>query len=378
MKTALFKLTGETFEKHEMSNGHDLSDADFVLCFAGKETLEIEKPYHKIRAKFPNAQIISCSTSGEIYHDQVLDDTVVVTAVKMEKTKLKSSLKDIRDYEDSYSAAVSLYQDLKGDDLAYIMVFSDGAMVNGSQLAMGLSSNNKQLLITGGLAGDADRFQETLVGLNDFPSTGKIVGLGFYGNEFMVSHGSQGGWDVFGLEKSITKSDQNVLYEIDGESALNLYKKYLGKAIEQLPGSALLFPLSVTYPGENQSVVRTILSIDEEENSMTFAGDVPQGATIRFMRAHFDRLNNAAATAAEISAKNGLPKDSLALLVSCVGRKLILGPRVDEEIEAVRETLGSNVVMTGMYSYGEISPFNEGGACQLHNQTMTITTFYEL
>jgi hypothetical protein len=228
------------------------------------------------------------------------------------------------------------------------------------------------------LAGDGYNFESTLVGLNGPPEEGKILVIGFYGDKLKVAHGSQGGWDNFGLERRITKAKANVLYEIDGENALDLYKKYLGEEAKELPGAALLYPISVIIPGLDKPVVRTILSVNEEEKSMVFAGDVPEGSTVRLMRANFDRLRIAASDAASLSARNGLPDDSLALLVSCVGRKLVLGPRVEDEIEAVRQTLGMNVPVLGFYSYGEISPFNEGGDCQLHNQTMTITTFYEL
>jgi hypothetical protein len=182
---------------------------------------------------------------------------------------------------------------------------------------------------------------------------------------------------MFGLEKEITSAEGNVLYEIDGENALSKYKKYLGPDAEQLPASALLFPIAIVMPGETRPVVRTILSIDETNRTMTFAGDVPVGSKVRFMRANFDTLTMAAATAAAHTVSEHTKPD-FSLLVSCVGRKLILGQRTEEEVEAVCDTLGDGVPVAGFYSYGEISPFNEGGSCQLHNQTMTITTFYEL
>ncbi|MEN9571679.1 MAG: hypothetical protein RL172_2910, partial [Bacteroidota bacterium] len=176
----------------------------------------------------------------------------------------------------------------------------------------------------------------------------------------------------------ITRSADNVLYEIDGQCALDLYKKYLGPDASGLPGSALLFPLSITVPGSNKPVVRTILSIDEKLKTMTFAGDVPEGSAVRFMKANFDKLTSAAAAAASNAMLPQSASPVFSLLISCVGRKLILGPRIDEEVEAVADTFGDDTILAGFYSYGEISPFNEGGNCQLHNQTMTITSFYEV
>jgi hypothetical protein len=168
----------------------------------------------------------------------------------------------------------------------------------------------------------------------------------------------------------ITRSEGNVLYEIDNEPALALYKRYLGDQAAELPASALLFPLTISseqpdYP----PLVRTVLSINEADQSMTFAGDLPQGRTTRLMKANFDRIITAAEEAAEYSIHphSELPPQA-ALLVSCVGRKLVLGQRVEDEVEAVGQTLGEQATLMGFYSYGELAP---------HNQTMTITTFAE-
>jgi hypothetical protein len=259
------------------------------------------------------------------------------------------------------------------------MIISDGAKVNGSELVRGVNAvvQNK-VPITGGLAGDAARFQSTLVGLNGPAVSGKIVGIGLYGDHLKISHGSMGGWDMFGPERSITKSSANTVYEIDDKDAIELYKTYLGKYADELPGSALLFPLSVTLPGSDEPVVRTILTIDNENKAMVFAGDVPVGAKVRFMKANFDKLVDAAAQASNNAfAMNLKETPKLALLISCVGRKLILANRTEEEVMAVSEAFGSGTLLTGFYSYGEISPFTQNTQCQLHNQTMTITTFDE-
>lgn len=319
-----------------------------------------------------------CSTAGEIYHDTVLDDTLVAVALTFSDTRIKTTSVNIQDYNTSFDAAQGLVNKLITKDLAYVLVLSDGNLVNGSELVKGLHTGETSVLVTGGLAADAANFKSTLVGLNERPTEGKIIGIGFYGKKLIVSHGSQGGWDTFGLEKEITSAETNVLYEIDNENALDIYKKYLGPDAENLPGSALFFPLSVTIPGAKKSIVRTILSIDEAQKSMTFAGDVPIGSKVRFMKANFDKLTVAAAMAAQETSSYSDLKPDLALLVSCVGRKLIYGPRIDEEVEAVSETLGKNVPLIGFYANGEISPFRDRGNCQLHNQTMTITSFYEL
>jgi hypothetical protein len=199
-----------------------------------------------------------------------------------------------------------------------------------------------------------------------------------YGSRLKVGFGSLGGWDSFGPERVVTRSKANVLYELDGRSALGLYRQYLGEQANGLPATGLLFPLSIRTRADETPVVRTILSIDEEAQSLTFAGDIPEGAYARLMNANFDRLIAGAAGAARTSYQAiGSTAPGLAILISCVGRKLVLKQRIEEEVEAVRKVLGAHAVLTGFYSYGEISPFTPGARCELHNQTMTITTLSE-
>ena len=232
------------------------------------------------------------------------------------------------------------------------------------------------VIITGGLAGDGAKFKTTLVGLNETPTEGRIVAVGFYGNDLSITYGSVGGWDSFGPERLITKSDENVLYELDHLPALDIYKKYLGEHAKELPGSGLLFPLSIRMPDSNDAIVRTILAVNEDEKSLTFAGNMPQENYARLMKANFDRLIEGASTAAQNSIDTILQKPDLAILISCVGRKLVLNHRIEEEVEEIRKVYGDSTAIMGFYSYGEISPSNVM-KCDLHNQTMTITTFTE-
>ncbi|AYL95150.1 FIST signal transduction protein [Mucilaginibacter celer] len=350
-----------------------------ILAFGNKRLLISDDIYGQLSAEFPNSDIVLCSTAGEIYEDTVLDDTVSVSIMMFEQTGIKTVSINIADHPNSYEAGRALFGDLNSDQLSNMLIISDGSLVNGSELVRGLEQENKRNIpITGGLAGDGDKFISTTVGCNTPPQHGTIAAIGFYGRYLQIGHGSMGGWDIFGPEKQVTRSVSNRLFEIDNKSALELYKQYLGRYADELPGSALLFPLYVRPPHNSDSVVRTILSIDNDEQSMIFAGDIPEGAYIRFMKANFDKIIDAATCAANKSlTKFALQKPKLALLISCVGRKLILGNRIDEETEAVKEIFGDKTILTGFYSYGEISPVHENSRCELHNQTMTITTFIE-
>jgi hypothetical protein len=377
MQTLLYQLANNNWVEQNSNKPVDEKSINLVLCFAAKSILRKEGIYQTVRAKFPSAQIAFCSTAGEILQDAVLDNSFVAVAMHFDKTDIKSASVSIHDYENTYKASIALAKALPKEGLCYVLILSDGSLVNGSELVKGLSTQiSKHILITGGLAGDGPNFQSTLAGINEQPSAGKIIAIGFYGSHLKVTHGSQSGWDIFGLEKTVTNSSGNILVELEHQNALDLYKKYLGKEADRLPGSALLFPLSVIIPGSDNPVVRTILSINEDDKTMTFAGDIPVGSKVRFMKADFERLTMAAAKAAGFTTAKE-EKPGFSLLISCIGRKLVLGDKIAEEVKAVSNKYNGKTILAGFYSYGEISPFNEGGNCQLHNQTMTITSFYE-
>ena len=380
MKVSSYLYINGNIEKSKNENFVDTNKCQLLIGF-GEKRLLLEQPiYEELKKKFPNASIALCSTAGEIFSSEVLNDSLTLTAIEFEKTKVQSTSINISNYKSSFDAGVALIQNLEQNDLKYVFVLSDGGMVNGSELVRGIETIiNHKIPVTGGLAGDGTSFQSTLVGLNEKPKTGNIVAVGLYGNYIKIGHGSMGGWEMFGLEKKITKSISNELFEIDNANALDIYKEYLGKYANELPSSALLFPLSIKLNESENPIVRTILSINNESKSMIFAGDVPEGSKVRFMKANFDKLIDAASDAAEnslVNLKESTPK--LAILISCVGRKIILDKRIDEEVEAVINVLGTDAVITGFYSYGEISPLHPNTKCELHNQTMTITTFDEI
>ena len=379
MKVALTHLKKGQVLSQKQQDGFDANKSSLTLAFGAKEELQSSNIYEFLKEKYPISEIVIASTSGEIYDDAVYDDSITISSLQFEKSNVKTYEVSTYDFKNSFDAGVSLAQKINAIELAYILIISDGSLVNGSELVRGLSSLiNSSIPITGGLAGDADKFTNTLVGLNGAPVNGKIVAIAFYGNDLKIAHGTMGGWDMFGPERKVTKSNANELFEIENKNALDIYKNYLGEYANQLPSSALLFPLSLKLEGNEYPIVRTILKIDEEKKSMIFAGDIPENSTVRFMKANFDRLVDAATSAANQSLEKFNTQPQFALLISCVGRKLILGKRVDEEVEAVNETFNSKTFISGFYSYGEISPFMQNAKCELHNQTMTITTFDEV
>ena len=366
------------------------NSAQLLLTFGSPAAVRNSKPLAELRRAYPAAHLLGCSTAGEICGTRVLNNTIVATAVQFEHTRLHGASIKLGDVSNSLEAgerlAKCLPPTLNGAEpaapvkLAHVLVLSEGLKVNGSDLVRGLTQQLPEgVTATGGLAADGARFGETLVFWDSVPERDTVTVLGLYGDRLRIGFGCLGGWDSFGPERLITRSKGNVLYELDGHSALGLYKQYLGRHAEELPATGLLFPLSLRTRTGERAVVRTILSIDEQEQSLTFAGDVPEGAYARLMKANFDRLIDGATGAARTCYQAiGSVTPDLALLISCVGRKLVLKQRIEEEVEGVRDVLGEGTVLTGFYSYGEISPFTPGAKCELHNQTMTITTFSEV
>ena len=322
--------------------------------------------------------MVGCSSAGEIVSDLLYDDGLAVAVCRFDSTRLVVVSQPIADAASSYAVGQTVGARLlvAQPDLAAVFVLSDGLFVNGSTLVSGLTDRvGPAVAVSGGLAADGPRFVQTWVLVEGLPRSGYVVALGLAGDNLRVGHGSEGGWDILGPERRVTRSVGNVLYELDGQPALALYKRYLGERAAQLPAAALLFPLSVRATrGDEHPVLRTILAVDEAAQSMTFAGDVPQGCLVRLMRATFDRLIDGAQSAAQACAPTSGP--TLAVAVSCVGRRLVLGRRTEDELAATVAGLPEGSAMVGYYSYGEISP-RPDRVCEFLNQTMTITTFQE-
>lgn len=354
--------------------------AQLALLFGSPTALSDQGHMAEIRRAYPQALLVGCSTAGEIYDTQVLDETLVVTAIRFEASAARGVAVAIGDSGESYAAGTRLAQLLDHEGLTHVLIFSEGLQINGSDLVHGLTRHlPPHVTVTGGLSADGPRFQRTLIVWQDQAVSGMIAAIGLYGERLRVGYGTLGGWDSFGPDRLITRARGNVLYELDGTSALALYKRYLGEHAAGLPASGLRFPLSLSAGPGQPSVVRTILSVSEAEQSITFAGDLPEGTYARLMKANVDRLIDGAIGAAAASATRiGSTPADLALLISCVGRKLVLQQRVEEEVEGVRDVLGSQTALAGFYSYGEISPMQVTAECALHNQTMTITTLSEV
>lgn len=353
-------------------------EPQLLLVFGPLSWLQALAP--QLAAQFGQAHRMGCSTAGEISNEGVGEDTGVVTAVHFDSTQVRLARTQLLGMEDSWAAGQRLAASLPLPGLRAVLLLGQGVNINGSALIGGMAGVlGSQVLITGGLAGDGTAFNETWVLVDAGVHNDQVVCVGLYGSELNVAHGSCGGWMPFGPARKVTRSAHNVLYELDGEPALDVYKRYLGEYAKDLPAAGLLFPFAML--GGNHAdvgLIRTILAVDDAQGSLTLAGDIVPDGYMRLMHASTDALVGGAEVAAQAaSLALQSPGQGLALLVSCVGRKLVMGGRVEEEVEAVADVLSQAAVLAGFYSYGEISPFTGEVTCKLHNQTMTITHLTE-
>lgn len=358
------------------------SPPDLVLVFGAVPFFESPRLADTLRRLLPHTVVAGCSTAGEIACDRVYDDTCVITAIQFRGTTVVQQSTTIEGMQDSFGAGARAAGMLDKKDLSAVLLFGTGVAINGSALIAGVQSVLPGIPISGGLAGDAGRFVKTwTLGLQG-AADDQIVALGLYGKELHLSHGSFAGWESFGPARKVTRCSDNILYELDGSRALDIYKSYLGEYAKDLPGSGLLFPFEMLgHDRRSSGIFRTILGISEEDGSLTLAGDIDANGYLKLMHASTQKLIEGAKVAADAvadavqSAGHG---DALAILVSCVGRKLVMGERIDEEVEAVAAVLGRHTTVAGFYSNGEIAGGVIPGECHLHNQTMTITWMREV
>jgi len=355
----------------------DKSETSIVFVFGDVEAIKDKACFLRLKSFYPQAYIVGSSSAGNVLGTKIMDEPAVATAIQFESGKVAVSKVDFVEGDSLESLSQKLVKQLSREHLKHVFVLSDGLHVNGSELVRGINKVGLECTVTGGLAGDGPRFEETWVMADEPAKQSRIVAIGFYGDALSVSTGCYGGWCSFGIERVITRSQSNVLYELDGEPALDLYKKYLGEYAKDLPSSGLRFPLGIKANPGDEEMIRTLLAVDEAEKSITFAGDIPEHYTARLMRPNMSDLIDAAEFAAtDIGQSNH--HMALGLVVSCVGRRVVLKDFVEEELEVMNEVLGDNVQLTGFYSYGEIAPFkNNNKVCQLHNQTMALTVIYE-
>ncbi|MBF0460773.1 MAG: FIST C-terminal domain-containing protein [Magnetococcales bacterium] len=357
-------------------------DPMLVLVFADKHYFLTQATLAKLLSAFPSAHCVGVSTAGEISNQGTRDGSCVVTAVRFRSGSVQTALANVSGLGDSWQAGVEIGNALSRPGLRALLLFAPGLAVNGSALLAGLQSVvGQEQLILGGLACESGVIRETLVMTATGSSAHQVVAVGLYGAQLVIRCCSRGGWVPFGPLRQVTRCQGNLLLELDGEPAMDLYFRYLGEYAKEFPESGLRFPFEM-YPSAtsdvSDGVIRTVLGSDPQSKGLILGGDINPEGCLRLMHVTTAKLVDGARQAADgVLGNMAATTPGLGLLISCVGRKLILGERIVEEVEAVQNRLGRHHTVAGFYAHGEIGPIGATPSCALHNQTMTIALIGE-
>ena len=356
-----------------------------VLAFFAPDFVLLPAPLERLRVAFPRSYLLGCSTGGGFIGPSVEDHSVAVAVMRFTSTRLCMAQAHVPSGPAaSREAGESLGRALAAPDLKGVFVLSDGLNMSGSELVNGFNAAlPSHVKVSGAMAADGERFKNTYTLVAGPGEPVRILdhqvgAVGFCGDSIRLTHGSGGGWSPFGLERCVTRSRGKIVFELDGKPALQLYKNYLGDQAHGLPATAMSFPLAILDKAVNKSemLVRSVLGVNEEAQSLIFAGDIPEGSTVQLMHCHIDRLIEGAAGATDKLGKVAA-SPALTIAVSCVGRRMSMRERTEEGLEAILDALPEKTPLVGFFDYGELSPLSSG-FCQFQNQTVALTLIQEV
>ena len=376
----------DSFEAGRQAAGEAVSKLsakpDMIWAF-GAISYDQQRLLDGIAAASPGTPIIGCSTDGEISSSGLTVNSVVALALSSDRVRFRTAYAEHLS-KDSYSAGAELAEKFQDLGCSYLQIFSDGLSGNADKIIQGIKAHlGNDIIIAGGTAGDGGDFQRPFQYTDGRAMTDSLVGVAFAG-DFGFGNGVGCGWFPVGIAKKVTKAIGNVVYELDGQTALQAYEKFLGRHAVRLPAVGVEYPLGLLGPnGEvGYFLCRATMGVDRESGSITFAGDVPEGAMVKMTIGNEEDIIQAAGDAARLAmsrlqAKNPELKPKAIFMYSCMARKIVLGSRTNEEILAVRQAIGGDVPVIGFYTYGEYAPAGQSNCSCFHNETVTMTIIGE-
>ncbi len=346
-----------------------------VLC-AFDRLGEQQPDYATLREKFPNAEIVIFSTSGHFISSKIHDNEPVVSALELETSSFEVKNYTNADYETNLAMGNAIGNDVR-NSVKGVCIISDGGMVNGTRLIHGINSKiNCEVPIFGGMAGDSTRFKKTLVGLNSDPKSGEVVAITFYGDSLEIKSNCDSGWNSLGLEFKITSSVENKLFELNHKNAYDVLYEFLAPDNqEDFAKTTLYYPFLLVEDGIG-NVIRTPILVDHENKSLTYAGDMPEGAIVKLMKSGTMQLLDSTVDVAKYCVSEN-QKPSFIFATSCVGRRVVLDDMANEEFTELQSVFGTESHYFGFYSYGEFSRTGVEENCKLHNQTLAVAVITE-
>jgi hypothetical protein len=332
--------------------------------------------------------MIGGTTAGEISSAGFSTGSVVIMALSNDDLEFVTGIGHNMS-NDERACSVELVNDILGktgfDPNASLLVFPNGMGGDGLKVLEGLQlSLGKDFEITGGYLGDDERFENTYQYYNGMVYKDAIVGLMVIKKSgYKTGIGVRSGFTSIGNSFFCTSSEGNIVKEFEHANALELYKDFLGEErAERLPAVCLEYPFGIIDNNPSDSTeslfqLRCGLSVDHEKGTIALAASIPEGSEVTLTTAsRGDIINGAREAAAQAKKSLGDATPMALIMFSCVGRKLVLGRRIQEEVDAVRECIGHDVPIIGFYTYGEIGPIDktkpELSSVKFHNETVVL------
>jgi len=362
-------------------------EAAGVLLVFGSTRFDHRRLLEGVTSVAGDTPLVGGTTAGEISSAEFSTRSVVVMALSSDTLSFTTGIgKDMS--RDEAACGVALVEDIRRqtslDDALSLLVLPNGMGGDGVKVIEGLhSALGPNIEIVGGYLGDDERFESTFQYHDGKVYKDAIPGLLFSGQGFRTGVGVRSGFASIGNRFYCTQAKGNVVGQFDEERALDVYKEFLGEELsKKLPGVCLEYPFGlidekVSIRGKEYFQLRCGLSVDHERGTISLAASIPEGSPITLTTASRGDIINGARLAAE-QAQESLAgaKPQAVLMFSCVGRKLVLGRRTQEEVSAVRSVLGEDVPLLGFYTYGEIGPIDkmqgELAATRFHNETVVV------
>lgn len=380
------------------------SEQTLVLVFGPAHWQDHQAALKTLLSAYPRSIIVGCSGYGAIQAGEILDGAFTVNITRFQNTQLRLTTYPVNVHSESFTAGQALAHELNTPDLQAVLVFSDGLNTNGSKLTEALNQNlSSSVVVVGGLAGDSQSFTQTWVMANQLPQGQLACALGFYGQAIRFQTAIRAGWSPFGPERKVTLASGNKLYTLDNRPALELYKQYLGAHATDITKASLHFPLAIRPKDKPYAVIRTPMVLDEESQTLIFAGEIPEHSSAQLVHVSVTTLVDGAYKASEQLAdmiSQHDPQSMLVLTISCGARRALMAEEAGLEVTAACSALPAHLEQIGYYSFGELAPHHlkveprgskycatrdcssclatpTYGLCELHNQTMTLTAIYE-
>jgi len=341
-----------------------------TLAFA---FVSISMDFNLIKDTFKNKgiELIGASSCGELLFDKnnevVSDKGAVFIITDIPKECFTSHFIE-RGESDSTEFGRKIGEKVNDSSFpASAIIVASGLTLDGQAMVEGANEVvGEDLIMFGGLAGDDSKFEKTYVFSNEKVSDDAVLVLLLDKNKIDVSGIASSGWISLGSDLRVTKSSGNIVYTIDDEPALDVYKSYLGVNDEDLPAIGIEYPLMIKrHSGE--PALRAVVGINRDDRSLIFAGSVPESSLVTFSSSPgFEVIKTTTSKVAEFYERS--PDADFFILFSCMARHLALGPMVAEEIKFASDKWDAPV--GGFFTYGEIGSNNL--SCDFFNQTYTL------